>query len=111
MWHIIPQSRALYSCHGSNASDKFARLFVTKLVAFETKHCRARKWGHFGVENKMLAFTFRSTDPRPKQWVLLSKTAEIVDLVDNTADKAGHDESHNTNTARLSVTVDASKYS
>ena len=53
----------------------------------------------------MLAFTFRSTDPRPKQWVLLSKTAEIVDLVDKT------DEAEDTNTARLSVTVDASKYS
>ena len=59
----------------------------------------------------MLTLTCRSTDPRPKQWVLLSKTAEIVDLVDNTGDKAGQEESHKTNTARLSVTVDASKYS
>merc|ERR1711874_308798 len=33
----------------------------------------------------------RSTDPRPKQWVLLSKTAEIVDLVDKT------DEAQDTN--------------
>ena len=59
----------------------------------------------------MLTLTFRSTDPRPKQWVLLSKTAEIVDLVDNTGDKAGQEENQKTNTARLSVTVDASKYS
>ena len=59
----------------------------------------------------IIKFTLRSTDPRPKQWVLLSKTAEIVDLVDRTGDKTGSDEDHDTNTARLSVTVDASKYS
>ena len=59
----------------------------------------------------IIKFTLRSTDPRPKQWVLLSKTAEIVDLGDRTGDKAGSDKDHDTNTARLSVTVDASKYS
>ena len=44
--------------------------------------------------------------------MLLSKTAEIVDLVDRNGDKAGAEEAQDTtNTARLSVTVDASKYS
>ena len=44
---------------------------------------------------------FRSTDPRPKRWILLSKTQEPVDM-----DKEGEEVS----TAALSVSVDGSKY-
>ena len=44
---------------------------------------------------------FRSTDPRPKRWILLSKTQEQVGL-----DNEGEDVS----TAALSVSVDGSKY-
>ena len=48
----------------------------------------------------------RSTDPRPKQWVLLSKTNEMVELEESEDGQAD-----SSNTARLSVTVDGSKYS
>jgi len=53
----------------------------------------------------------RSTDPRPKQWVLLSKTNEMVELEQEGDGGPGLGDSVNTNTARLAVTVDGSKYS
>ena len=74
--------------------------------------CWGYRWNdNNNNNNNNMAYTCRSTDPRPKQWVLLSKTAEIVDLMERAGDKAGDEEAEKTNTARLSVTVDASKYS
>ena len=60
------------------------------------------------VDSKMplevynLLIFFRSTDPRPKRWILLSKTQEEVDL-----DRRGEEA---VSTAALGVSVDGSKY-
>ena len=64
-------------------------------MTFDTL-CRLLVWDYCDVTQN-----FSSTDPRPKRWILLSKTQEQVDM-----DKEGEEVS----TAALSVSVDGSKY-